>query len=345
MPAAASSADAGGGGGGGGRSRFGAPVAPLTMPNIPSVLPGPPPGMPPAVLPGGLMGLPAGMTLPSMPMVAPPSQQATRHARRCYVGGLPPTATDQSVSTFFSTALAAIGGNTAGAGNSVVNVYINKEKNFAFVEFRTVEETSNAMALDSIMFEGASLRVRRPNDYNAMAAATLGPSLPNPALNLEAIGLGAKAASAGSAMTTAATGAPGAPRVDPHYGDRIFVGGLPYYLTEDNCKELLGSFGAIQSFDLVKDKETGECSERQQQRQQLAAAPTCAALCSSTAHARTAAPLPFLQTCPSRAGRHDLRSRLPACLRCAHAHPLLNDTPAAQATARATALWCTRTPP
>lgn len=39
--------------------------------------------------------------------------------------------------------------------------------------------------------------------------------------------------------------------------ERIFVGGLPYYLTEDQCRELLGSFGAIKSFDLVKDRETG----------------------------------------------------------------------------------------
>lgn len=52
-----------------------------------------------------------------------------------------------------------------------------------------VEETSNAMALDGIMFEGVSVRVRRPNDYNPAAAAALGPSVPNPALNLGAIGL------------------------------------------------------------------------------------------------------------------------------------------------------------
>jgi splicing factor U2AF subunit len=39
--------------------------------------------------------------------------------------------------------------------------------------------------------------------------------------------------------------------------DRVFVGGLPYYLNEEQCRELLGSFGAIKSFDLVKDRETG----------------------------------------------------------------------------------------
>ena len=39
--------------------------------------------------------------------------------------------------------------------------------------------------------------------------------------------------------------------------ERIFVGGLPYFLTEEQCRELLGSFGALKSFDLVKDRETG----------------------------------------------------------------------------------------
>ena len=76
--------------------------------------------------------------------------------------------------------MSAIGGNTAGpgllqlslfvniyqmtlydhfplillcAGDAVVNVYINHEKKFAFVEMRSVEEASNAMALDGIIFE------------------------------------------------------------------------------------------------------------------------------------------------------------------------------------------------
>jgi len=198
---------------------------------------------------GGVPGFP---NMTSMPMAHPPSQQATRHARRVYVGGLPPTATEASISTFFSSALAAIGGNSAGPGNAVVNVYINKEKNFSFVEFRTVEETSNAMALDGIMFEGVSVRVRRPNDYNPAAAAALGPSAPNPALNLAAIGLGSARSDGVSAPSM-----PTSTRTHPDGENRIFVGGIPYYLTEDQCRELLGSFGAIKSFELIKDKDTG----------------------------------------------------------------------------------------
>ncbi|KAL6506269.1 hypothetical protein OROGR_024450 [Orobanche gracilis] len=71
----------------------------------------------------------------------------------------------------------------------MVNVYRNHEKKFAFVEMRSVEEASNAMDLDDITFEGAPVKVRRPSDYNPSLAATLGPSVPNPNLNLGVVGL------------------------------------------------------------------------------------------------------------------------------------------------------------
>ncbi|CAA7029633.1 unnamed protein product [Microthlaspi erraticum] len=39
---------------------------------------------------------------------------------------------------------------------------------------------------------------------------------------------------------------------------RIFVGGLPYYFTEEQVKQLLeSSFGPLRCFNLVKDRETG----------------------------------------------------------------------------------------
>ncbi|XP_056686596.1 splicing factor U2af large subunit B isoform X1 [Spinacia oleracea] len=167
------------------------------------------------------------------------TQQATRHARRVYVGGLPPSANEQTIATFFSQVMTAIGGNAAGPGDAVVNVYINHEKKFAFVEMRSVEEASNAMALDGISFEGVSVRVKRPTDYNPALAAALGPSLPSPHLNLAAVGL----------VPGAVAGTEGP--------DRIFVGGIPYYFNEDQMRELLQSFGPLKAFDLVKDRDTG----------------------------------------------------------------------------------------
>ncbi|KAF3451501.1 hypothetical protein FNV43_RR07596 [Rhamnella rubrinervis] len=221
-----------------------APTGLATAPNTASQgqLPGIPqqtPGILQNISPFGT----AQFSLPLMPAQAM-TQQATRHARRVYVGGLPPMANEQTIATFFSHVMATIGGNSGGpafepAGDAVVNVYINHEKKFAFVEMRTVEEASNAMALDGIIFEGVAVRVRRPTDYNPALAAALGPSQPSPHLNLAAVGL-----------TPGGMGGAEGP-------DRIFVGGLPYYFTEEQIRELLQSFGPLRGFDLVKDKDTG----------------------------------------------------------------------------------------
>ena len=40
----------------------------------------------------------------------------------------------------------------------------------------------------------------------------------------------------------------------PH---KVFLGGLPNYLNEDQVKELLTSFGQLRAFNLVKDSATG----------------------------------------------------------------------------------------
>ncbi|KAM3277697.1 hypothetical protein ACQJBY_045544 [Aegilops geniculata] len=206
-----------------------APTAtPVQLPELPAANPGMFPNMLPNLVNVPALGQPLAMT-----------QQATRHARRVYVGGLPPVANEQTVAVFFNQVMAAIGGNTFGLGHAVVNVYINHDKKFAFVEMRSVEEASNAMALDGIMFEGAPVKVRRPTDYNPSQAAALGPSQPNPNLNLAAVGL-----------TPGAGGGLEGP-------DRIFVGGLPYYFTEAQVRELLETFGPLRGFDIVKDKETG----------------------------------------------------------------------------------------
>jgi splicing factor U2AF subunit len=88
------------------------------------------------------------------------------------------------------------------------------------------------------MYDGVPVRVRRPNDYNPMVATTLGPPQPSPLLNLGALGL-----------------APGAGGADGP--DRVFVGGLPYYLNEAQVRELLEAFGPLRALDVIRDKDTG----------------------------------------------------------------------------------------
>ena len=176
----------------------------------------------------------------------PLTAQATRHARRIYVGGVPIATNEAAVATFFNNALIAINGASEGEGAPVVNVYINQEKKFSFVEFRSVEEASNALALDGVIIDGAQVRIRRPNDYNSQLAVGLGPSMPNPNLDLGAIGLDP------SSLAQATTA-----NILQEHEDRIFIGGLPYFLDEAQVRELLEAFGPVARFDLVRDKENG----------------------------------------------------------------------------------------
>jgi splicing factor U2AF subunit len=39
---------------------------------------------------------------------------------------------------------------------------------------------------------------------------------------------------------------------------QIFIGGLPYGFDEGMCRQLLESYGELQSFELVRDREKGE---------------------------------------------------------------------------------------
>lgn len=211
-------------------------------PAAPADATAPPPGLVPP--PGmGARGAPPG---PPSGAAAP---QATRHARRLYIGSLPPSANEAATTGFFNQALRAVGGAAADQpGEPVLNTYFNAEKRFAFVEFRTVEETSNALGLDGVVMDAQSIRVRRPNDYNAVAAAPLGPALPSPSLNLAAVGVTAPAPGA----------APAGASVPPEdQANRLFIGGLPYFLTEPMVKELVEAFGPTKSFKLVVDPDTG----------------------------------------------------------------------------------------
>ena len=42
--------------------------------------------------------------------------------------------------------------------------------------------------------------------------------------------------------------------------NKIFVGGLPSYLNEEQVKQLLTTFGPLKSFNLVRDNNTGKFS-------------------------------------------------------------------------------------
>lgn len=48
---------------------------------------------------------------------------------------------------------------------------------FSPVKFRSVDETTQAMAFDGIIFQGQSLKIRRPHDYQPLPGMSENPSV------------------------------------------------------------------------------------------------------------------------------------------------------------------------
>jgi len=145
-----------------------------------------------------------------------PQQQ--RRQRRLYVGNLPPTATDVELIDFFNTIMVNSGAVTQ-KGNPVVSATINREKGFAFIEFRTAEEASVGMSLDGISLRNHALRVRRPD----------GDQKPN---------------SGGPVSVDS-----------PH---KVYIGGISLALSEATITDLIQLFGPLKTFNLVRDSLTSQ---------------------------------------------------------------------------------------
>uniref|UniRef100_A0A034VJ82 Splicing factor U2AF subunit n=3 Tax=Dacini TaxID=43871 RepID=A0A034VJ82_BACDO len=172
--------------------------------------------------------------VPEIPQAAVPvvGSTITRQARRLYVGNIPFGVTEDEMMEFFNQQM-HLTGLAQAAGSPVLACQINLDKNFAFLEFRSTDETTQAMAFDGINFKGQSLKIRRPHDYQPMPGVADAPPITAPVAN--------------GVIST----------VVPDSPHKIFIGGLPNYLNEEQVKELLLSFGQLRAFNLVKDAATG----------------------------------------------------------------------------------------
>jgi len=169
--------------------------------------------------------------VPETPQAAVPvvGSTITRQARRLYVGNIPFGVSEEEMMDFFNQQM-HLSGLAQAEGNPILASQVNLDKNFAFLEFRSIDETTQAMAFDGINFKGQSLKLRRPHDYQPMPGQSEGPNFNVPGV-----------------VST----------VVPDSPNKVFLGGLPNYLNEDQVKELLTSFGQLRAFNLVKDSATG----------------------------------------------------------------------------------------
>lgn len=69
------------------------------------------------------------------------------------------SALQEELSKFLGNAIITTGGAISNMGRPVTFIRIQREKNFAFVEVRSAEEASNAIALDGIVFKDVPLKV------------------------------------------------------------------------------------------------------------------------------------------------------------------------------------------
>ena len=152
--------------------------------------------------------------------------QASRHARRIYVGGIG-NVSEQDIEDFFNSLISKAYKRVD--GGAVLSVYINSVRRFAFVEFRTIEMTTAAMQLDGVSYNGQPLKLRRPNDYNPDIVPTSEGG--NLQLDLSSLGM-------------VSTSVPDGP-------NKIFIGGIPHHLKAEEVMQLLTPFGGLKAFHLV----------------------------------------------------------------------------------------------
>ncbi|KAF8957475.1 hypothetical protein BDZ97DRAFT_1906809 [Flammula alnicola] len=176
----------------------------------------------------GIAGLPPPMPVQTFGMGIGSNPNLSRQSRRLYIGSITPDVNEQNLADFFNSKMIEMNIGTGGPGNPVLAVQCNYEKNYAFVEFRSAEDATAAMAFDGIIFINGPLKIRRPKDYGGMDMSSPGVHVP------------------GVVSTNV-----------PDSINKVFVGGLPTYLNEENVMELLKSFGELKAFNLVRENGTG----------------------------------------------------------------------------------------
>lgn len=93
--------------------------------------------------------------------------QATRQARRLYIGNMPTGAgiTESMLLEFFTTTVISLGITTT---QPVLSVWCSSEGTFCFVEFRSIKDATTCLSLlQGITLGGRVLNVGRPADYKA----------------------------------------------------------------------------------------------------------------------------------------------------------------------------------
>jgi RNA recognition motif-containing protein len=90
----------------------------------------------------------------------------TKKCRRIHVGNLPMNSglTPAALKVFISQLMQQLA-LVVKPGDPVVDSFLSQDGKFGFIEFRTIQEANNALAMSGVEFMGRNIRVGRPSDY------------------------------------------------------------------------------------------------------------------------------------------------------------------------------------
>ncbi|KAG6362463.1 hypothetical protein INS49_010693 [Diaporthe citri] len=162
----------------------------------------------------------------------------SRQAKRLVVSNLPPSATEEAISSYFNLQLNGL--NVIESTDPCALVQLSADRSFALVEFKTPDDATVALALDGQSMEAddasgaangvaSGLQIRRPKDYIVPAVVDDPNYEPGRVSNIV---------------------------IDTP--NKISVTNIPPYLTTEQVLELLSSFGELKAFVLVQDRSTEE---------------------------------------------------------------------------------------
>ena len=130
------------------------------------------------------------------------------------MGNIPFGITEDLLLQFFNEKMYHAG-LVSGPGNAITSVQINHDKNFAFLEFRCVDECTNALVFDGTILQGQNLRIRRPNGYASLLTVVENN----------------KTSQAAPCVLASNSGF--IHKDNPH---KLFIGGIPSYLNEGQVR-------------------------------------------------------------------------------------------------------------
>jgi len=166
-----------------------------------------------------------------------PSVLQDRRCRRVYCGGFAPDMTEQQLRDFFDQTLKKIPGRVVTPGVNefaTKSVNINRDKNYAFIEFFDKDDSTIVISMDGIVFNGQALALRRPKEYHE--AITSGQLMEEVPKLLAIPGMAAQQV--------------------PDGPDKLFMGNIPLSLTDTDVRTFASSYGSIAAFHLAKEPGT-----------------------------------------------------------------------------------------